>query len=115
MRDRNEPTAPRFCTPDESDVVVRAIFDASDDAVIRIDLDGAIVGWSGGASRQYGYSAEEMIGSRLEVLIPGDRAGEFLQMLDDVRSGVTTNHRDTVRLARDGRLLPVSSSTVPLI
>jgi len=40
-----------------------AIVDAVDDAIISHALDGTIVGWSAGAERMLGYTAEEAIAS----------------------------------------------------
>lgn len=53
----------------------------SDDAIIRANLDGEIVDWSPGASRLYGYSAEEIIGSPTAILIPDDGWEESARMV----------------------------------
>jgi two-component system sensor kinase FixL len=106
--------ATRFCSQDESHSILAAILEKSDDAVIRADLDGMIVGWSSGATGLYGYTAEEMVGSPLGMLIPEDRWDEFVRMLDDIRLGVPVNHRETVRRAKDGRLVQVVLSILPV-
>ena len=103
-----------FCTPEEAGRILAAILARSDDAVIRTDLDGVILGWSAGAERLYGYRAAETIGSSVGMLIPEDRWGEFLRLLDRIRDGGAVNHHETVRRAKDGRLLDVALSILPV-
>jgi PAS domain S-box-containing protein len=40
-------------------------------------LDGIITSWNGGAERLYGYTAEEVIGKPVSVLVPPDQADEL--------------------------------------
>lgn len=104
----------RFCTSEESHSVLTAILERSDDAIIRANLDGEILGWSPGASRLYGYSAEEIIGSPIGILIPDDGWEDFARMLEQVRAGAALNHREAVRRAKDDRLIPVLLSMFPV-
>src|SRR4029077_9352324 len=41
---------------------LRALVEASDDAIIGKTMDGAIVSWNEGAEKIYGYKAKEMLG-----------------------------------------------------
>ncbi len=52
-----------------------SIVDYSDDAIIGKSLEGIIVNWNKGAERLYGYSAEEVMGKPISILLPPDRAG----------------------------------------
>jgi two-component system sensor kinase FixL len=103
-----------FCAPQESPRILAAILENSDDAVIRADLDGVIIGWSSGASRLYGYTAEETIGAPFGMLIPEDKWDEFVRMLGQIRAGSAVNHRETVRRTKDGRLVNVLLSILPV-
>ena len=47
-----------------------SIIDNSDDAIISKNLDGIITSYDRGAARLFGYSAEEIIGKSVTVLIP---------------------------------------------
>ena len=47
-----------------------SIVDYSDDAIIYKSLDGTIGSWNKGAERLYGYSAEEVIGQPVSLLLP---------------------------------------------
>ena len=107
------PTA-RFCTAEEATAILAAILDKSDDAVIRADVEGSVVGWSPGATRLYGYSADEMMGSPLGMLIPEDRWDEFVRMLEQIQTGVAVNRHETFRRTKDGRLVNVLLSILPV-
>src|SRR6185437_13463741 len=54
-----------------------AIVESSDEIILSYDLDGTITSWNGGAERALGYSADEIIGQHVSVLIPPDH-GEVL-------------------------------------
>ena len=42
-----------------------AVGAASTDAILRVDADGVVAGWSAGAEALYGYEADEIIGRPL--------------------------------------------------
>jgi two-component system CheB/CheR fusion protein len=44
-----------------------------DPAVVGRGVDGVSTTWNTGAERLYGYSAEEMIGQRFEIIVPSAR------------------------------------------
>src|SRR5207253_5813965 len=47
-----------------------AIVDSSDDAIIGKTLHGIITSWNDGAERIFGYSAEEVVGKPISILLP---------------------------------------------
>jgi len=53
-----------------------SIVDYSDDAIVGKSLEGIILNWNKGAERLYGYSAEEVIGKPISILLPPDRPDE---------------------------------------
>jgi PAS domain S-box-containing protein len=91
-----------------------AIVDSSDDAIISKDLNGTIVSWNRAAERLFGYTADEIIGRSVRVIIPADRQSEEDQVLDAVRRGKTVDHFETVRVRKDGTLVPISLTVSPI-
>jgi PAS domain S-box-containing protein len=91
-----------------------AIVESSDDAIISKDLDGIITSWNQGAARIFGYTAEEVIGKSVTVLIPPDRYNEEPDILGRVRRGERIEHYETVRRCKDGSLVNVSLTVSPI-
>jgi PAS domain S-box-containing protein len=90
-----------------------AIVDSSDDAIIGKSLDGAITSWNHGAHRIFGYSADEIIGKSVSLLVPSGRENEETMILETVARGDVT-HFDTVRRRKDGRHIDVSVTISPV-
>jgi PAS domain S-box-containing protein len=97
-----------------TDAQLAAIVDASNDAIVSKDLDGVVLTWNPGAERLYGYTAAEMIGRDVTVLLPPDRPGEEEIMLARVRRGELIRHHETQRVRQDGQTIYVSLSMGPL-
>jgi len=83
------------------------IVESIDDAIISTDLSAVISTWNKGAERLYGYSAAEIIGKPISVLVPPDRRKEELSILAGLRRGERAEARDTVRRRKDGNLVDV--------
>lgn len=91
-----------------------AIVESSDDAIVSKTLDGTIVTWNQGAERIFGYTAQEVIGRPINVIIPDDRQGEETLILKRLCRGERVDHFETVRRAKDGRLVDVSVTISPM-
>lgn len=91
-----------------------AIVEHSNDAIIGKDLQGRVTSWNSAAARMYGYSAEEMVGQPLELLLPDDRKHEVKEIIERVRRGEAVSHYETVRRARGGREVLVDLTTSPI-
>jgi PAS domain-containing protein len=79
-----------------------AIVKTSDDAIVTNDLNGIITSWNEGAARLFGYTANEVIGKPVSILIPPDRSNEELSILERLRKGytsTTTRQCDCARMA----------------
>ena len=91
-----------------------AIVEYSDDAIVSMSVDCIIIGWNRGAERQYGYTAEEVIGCPLSILFPPERFAEYQGILKHVRQGEPVASCDTVRRRKDGTLLNASVNIFPI-
>jgi PAS domain S-box-containing protein len=91
-----------------------AIVASSDDAIISKNLQGIIVTWNEGATRIFGYTAEEVIGKSITILIPRDRLEEEPAILARLRAGERVDHYETVRVRKDGTFVDISLTISPV-
>jgi PAS domain S-box-containing protein len=91
-----------------------AIVESSDDAIISKDLRGIIQTWNRGAVRVFGYTAEEVIGKPVTILMPPDRLDEEPGILARIRRGEQIDHYETVRQRKDGSLIDISLTVSPI-
>jgi PAS domain S-box-containing protein/excisionase family DNA binding protein len=91
-----------------------AIVESSDDAIIGKTLEGIIVDWNRGAEQLYGYTAAEVIGRPISLLIPGDRPNELPAIMEQLKRGERIEHYETERVTKHGRRISVSVSISPI-
>jgi PAS domain S-box-containing protein len=99
---------------EEAQARLAAIVASSDDAIIGKTLAGTITSWNPAAERLYGYTAGEVIGQPISLLIPPDRPDELPAILERLRRGARIDHYETERVAKDGRRVHVSLSISPV-
>jgi PAS domain S-box-containing protein len=98
----------------EAQLHLAAIVASSDDAILSKGLDGVITTWNAAAERMYGYRAEDIVGQPVTLLFPPDRKEEFFQIMERIRRGERVDHYETLRVCKDGSLLPVSVTVSPI-
>jgi PAS domain S-box-containing protein len=91
-----------------------AIVESSDDAIVSKDLNGIINSWNKGAERILGFTAEEVIGQPVTILIPPDRQAEETEIIGRIRKGQRIEHFETLRRRKDGTLINVSLTVSPI-
>src|SRR5688572_19112811 len=91
-----------------------AIVDSSEDAIVSKDLNSIVQTWNGGAERIFGYSAAEIIGRPITVIIPPERLAEEDEVLTKIGAGISIDHFETVRVRKDGTMVDVSLSVSPI-
>jgi PAS domain S-box-containing protein len=89
-------------------------FGSSEDAILIKDDRARIVAWNPAAERLYGYSAAQAIGQPVGMLVPPERAGEELRILERVLAGERVEHYETERVCADGSRVPVSLTVSPV-
>lgn len=92
-----------------------AIVESSEDAIASKDLNGVITSWNRAAERLFGYTAQEMLGQPVTILIPPGRWDEEPVILERIRRGERIEQYETVRRRKDGSLLDVSLTVSPII
>ena len=68
------------------------IVESSDDAIIAKTLEGTILTWNAAAERLYGYSAGEVVGSSVSILVPPESIDELPHLLARIRQGEQVAH-----------------------
>jgi PAS domain S-box-containing protein len=91
-----------------------AVVDSSDDAIISKTLEGTVKTWNRGAEIVFGYSASEIVGKPMLMLIPPERVDEESEILARVRRGESVEHFETVRVRRDGKKIDISATISPI-
>jgi PAS domain S-box-containing protein len=93
---------------------IASIVESSDDAIVSKNLDGVITTWNQGATRLFGYMAEEIIGQPITILIPPDRQDEERTIIERIQRGERIDHYETIRMRKDGSLVPISLTVSPI-
>ena len=79
----------------ESARLVLAMAQMCDDALIGVNLGGTVNSWNSGATRLFGYTPDEMIGSSFLRVVPqGIQAGE-VEVLGSLQPGVPRRYEST--------------------
>lgn len=99
---------------DEVRQQLAAIVTSSEDAILSFTVDGLITSWNRGAEMLYGYTAPEIIGRPLAILIPKERLGELARNLERMTRKERVGSYETERLHKSGVRLHVLLSDSPL-
>src|SRR4029079_15211632 len=91
-----------------------ALVESSDDAIIGKDVNGIIQSWNPAAERMFGYTAGEVIGKSITIIIPPERLSEEDYVLSQIRAGNKVAHFETWRRRKDGSLIPISLTASPI-
>jgi PAS domain S-box-containing protein len=99
---------------EEAQARLAAIVESSQDAIISKTLDGVIRTWNTGAERLLGYSAEEVTGRSITLIVPPELLDEERDILARLARGERIEHYETVRMTKDGRRLNISLTISPI-
>ena len=91
-----------------------AIVNSSEDAIASKDLNGIVQTWNRAAERMFGYTADEIVGRPIRMIIPADRQSEEDRVLETIRAGRAVEHFETIRQRKDGSLIEISLTVSPV-
>ena len=91
-----------------------SIVESSEDAIISKDLNGIILSWNVGAEKIYGYSADEVVGKSISLLVPPEMTDEIPGILEKVKKGEAVKHYETRRIRKDGNPIFASITISPV-
>jgi len=100
--------------PPPADLLLAAIVDSSDDAIVSKNLNGIITSWNKGAERVFGYQREEVMGKSILLLLPPGREQEEQDILFSIKQGRRVDHFETIRRRKDGQLINISVTISPI-
>jgi PAS domain S-box-containing protein len=99
----------------EARLRLATIVESSDDAIIGMDMNGRITDWNKGAERLYGYSAGEVIGQMISLLVPPGRSDDCGEIMSKVKHGDRVSHHEIECQKKDGTCVEVSLTVSPII
>jgi PAS domain S-box-containing protein len=91
-----------------------SVVEFTDDAIITKNLDGIIISWNKSAERLFGYTAEQVIGKPVTIIVPPEWHDEEAAILDRIGRGDRIEHYETVRQRKDGSLIEISLTVSPV-
>jgi PAS domain S-box-containing protein len=91
-----------------------SIVESSDDSIVGTDLDGQIMSWNQGAEKMFGYTPAEAIGEPITMLFEKDHQKDYRRVLERIRRQEHIERFESVRVAKDGRQIPVLTIVSPI-
>ncbi len=95
----------------ESEAIVKSSFDA----VIGRTVDGIVTSWNPAAERVFGYSAEEIIGRSVSMLLPSELRSELGHLNETLRVGDVVEPFEAVRVRKGGQRIHAESTLAPIV
>jgi PAS domain S-box-containing protein len=92
----------------EREARLAALVDATNDAVLSIDVNGAVTSWNRAAEELYGHTEAEMLGRSVDMLAPSISNAQHREMLAAVAKGHPRVDIEVQRMHKDGSLRPTS-------
>src|SRR5271155_2878889 len=76
--------------PEGVRTMLASIVNASEDAIISVSRDLKIISWNNAATKTYGFSEEQALGSGLELFVPPEQLDRSVNSCRAVLNGVPT-------------------------
>jgi len=90
------------------------IVKCSNDAIIGLNLNGTVISWNRAAEDIFEYSANEMLGKSILLIVPKGREKEIEIELENIKNDISIKNFETVRINKSGKKVDVSISLSPI-
>ncbi|MCC7081645.1 MAG: PAS domain S-box protein [Burkholderiales bacterium] len=91
-----------------------AVVESTEDAIFSASADGRILSWNRGATRMFGYPAEETIGRRLSELLPPSEAAHAMRLITRAVSGESIEGHESELNFEGNRAIHIAVTLSPL-
>ena len=98
----------------EAQAFLAAIVESSQDAIMATTQECLIRAWNRGAEAEFGYSAEEVIGKHVSMLMAPERMGELAEFIGPQLKGITVAPFESVCVRKNGSRMHVSVTGSPI-
>jgi PAS domain S-box-containing protein len=99
---------------EKNEAFLSSVVENADDAIVSKTLQGIVTSWNPAAEKLFGYTAEEMIGQSISILIPDKQADEEPRILERLRRGERIHHYETKRVKKNGDIVDISLTVSPI-
>jgi two-component system, cell cycle sensor histidine kinase and response regulator CckA len=99
----------------ESEQLLGAIVESSDDSILSGTADGTILTWNAAAERMYGHTSNDAIGTSIQLIVPPEGHAELAANMETIRNGARIAPYETTRLHKDGRRLLAWVAISPIV
>jgi two-component system cell cycle sensor histidine kinase/response regulator CckA len=94
----------------ESEARHRTVLEANPEPVVVYDMEGRMIYFNPAFTRVFGWTPEERLGQKMNLVVPEENWPETKMMIDKVLAGENFSDIETKRYTRDGNVIPVSIS-----
>lgn len=91
-----------------------SIVESSNEGIIGKDLQGIILSWNKAAEKMFGYTADEIIGHPITILVPDEQRDEISFLLERARKGEVVTQFETKRRKKTGETIDVTLTISPI-
>jgi two-component system, cell cycle sensor histidine kinase and response regulator CckA len=99
---------------EEDSLRLASIVEFSGDAIVSQRLDGVLLSWNAAATRMFGYSESEMVGSKLSLLALEDNLDDPERVLERIGAGEPAVYYEAVRHRKDRSVVEIAAVASPI-
>lgn len=98
----------------EAKSYIASITESSADAIISVDFEGKIKSWNKGAEQIFGYTKEEIMERKLDIIIPLDCQKNIVEKIEEAMQKNYVRNYETRCIRSDGNIIPVDLTLTTL-